>query len=275
MPHFEQHLRLKSGNPSVLDLAADDIHEPIRRVLVPRHCETQVLKIFLGSTCIAQVNSLTAFAQEQHVIKQREERVARLMNHHDARHAQTAQCLQRQCHGNRARRVQPRGGLVQKKQSGLGGKLQAYVDSLPLPSADASLLDTAHDRVLDVVDMHDVQHVVDDMCDPFLRGADIVSQPCGKENLLSDGQVLKDNVVLRDEACHAPKFGNRGLLSVNSDGTDHRAIVHLPTESVQECRLACARGSHNRTHLARPEVAGDSLKDPLSIFQLQTQILEL
>mmetsp|Transcript_26534 Transcript_26534/g.75958 ORF Transcript_26534/g.75958 Transcript_26534/m.75958 type:complete len:214 (+) Transcript_26534:523-1164(+) len=197
------------------------------------------------------------------------------MNHHDARHAQAAQCLQRQCHGKRARRVQPRGGLVQKKQRGLCSKLQAYVDSLPLPSADASLLDAAHDSVLDVVDLHDVQHVVDDMFDFVLRGADIVPQPCGKVNLLSDGQVLKDNVVLRDEACHAPKFGNRGILSVNSDGTAHRAIVRLPTKSVHECRLACARGSHNRTHCASPEVAGDSLQDSLSTVQLQTQTREL
>mmetsp|Transcript_91184 Transcript_91184/g.279149 ORF Transcript_91184/g.279149 Transcript_91184/m.279149 type:complete len:262 (-) Transcript_91184:720-1505(-) len=105
-PHVEEHLGAEVRDAGVRHLAAEDIHKPIGRVLVVGHREPQALEVGLRAQRRTEVHGLPALAQQEDVVEQREQRVPRLVDDHDARHTELAHLLQRQRHGQRARGVQ-------------------------------------------------------------------------------------------------------------------------------------------------------------------------
>mmetsp|Transcript_30744 Transcript_30744/g.78349 ORF Transcript_30744/g.78349 Transcript_30744/m.78349 type:complete len:220 (+) Transcript_30744:1118-1777(+) len=99
-PPLEQLRRLEAvWLPLVLaQLATEDIHKPVRWVLVRGHGEAQRFEVRLGPCGWAEVHCLAALAEQQHIVEEREEREARLVDDHDARHAELAHLLQRGDH---------------------------------------------------------------------------------------------------------------------------------------------------------------------------------
>mmetsp|Transcript_12748 Transcript_12748/g.25788 ORF Transcript_12748/g.25788 Transcript_12748/m.25788 type:complete len:122 (-) Transcript_12748:125-490(-) len=121
---------------------------------------------------------MAALPEEQHVVEKCEEGVPRLVDHHDAGHAEVTQPREGEDDGQGARGVQARSGLVEEEDRGLRRELQADVHALALAAADAALLDAADDAVLDVVDLHDVKHVLRDGVNGLGRGPHPVAQAC-------------------------------------------------------------------------------------------------
>mmetsp|Transcript_24923 Transcript_24923/g.63355 ORF Transcript_24923/g.63355 Transcript_24923/m.63355 type:complete len:414 (+) Transcript_24923:752-1993(+) len=166
LPELEQHLGLKVWNSLVQHLTADDIHEPVGSVLVLQHQEAQVVKVRLGTSGLAEVHGVPSLPEQENIIEECEERVSWLVDHHDACHTQLAHLLQGVHHGQGTCRIQARCGLIQEQHRRLCRKLQTDVHSLALASANATFLDAADDAILDVVDLHDVEHVLGDEFDP-------------------------------------------------------------------------------------------------------------
>mmetsp|Transcript_33905 Transcript_33905/g.89873 ORF Transcript_33905/g.89873 Transcript_33905/m.89873 type:complete len:437 (-) Transcript_33905:193-1503(-) len=272
-PHLEEHRGSEAWRLRLIlvELSADDVHEPVRRVLVVGHAEALRLEVLLGSGGRPQIHGLAALAEQQHVVEEREEGEAGLVDDHDAGHAELGHLLQRGADRDRAARVETRGGLVQEEQGRLRRQLQADVDALPLAAADAPLLHAAHDAVLDVDDLHHVEDVVRDVLDPLPLRADLVPQPRRELDLLTHREVLVDDVVLRHEAHDGLDVPDLGGVAVDLDRSAHVPVRRLTAEHVHEGCLAGAGGPHDGAHPAALELAGDPVQDPLPLGPLQGQ----
>mmetsp|Transcript_39591 Transcript_39591/g.84562 ORF Transcript_39591/g.84562 Transcript_39591/m.84562 type:complete len:225 (-) Transcript_39591:298-972(-) len=196
------------------------------------------------------------------------------MDDHDARHAELAELAQGQAHGQRARRVQARCWFVQEQQSGLGRKLETDVDALALTSADSSVLDASHDAVLDVVNLHHVQDVLGDEFDSPLGQIRAPAQAHGELDLLSNGQVLVHDVVLRHEAHEALQLLGICDLVVDSHSSDHVAVGSFATKNIHECRFASAGWPHNGAHSSSLKFACYPVQHALARLQIHAQILK-
>mmetsp|Transcript_61215 Transcript_61215/g.182389 ORF Transcript_61215/g.182389 Transcript_61215/m.182389 type:complete len:707 (-) Transcript_61215:491-2611(-) len=252
LPLVEQSLRERvGGHPGVLDrhVPREDVHHPIGRVLVGRHLEAQARQIVLGAVCGTDVGRPAALPQQQHVVDEREEAVARLMNDHDDGHAQVRHLLQHLAEQQRARSVQPGGGLVEEEQRGARGELQADVHALALAAAEAGPGDAvAHEAVLLRLELQNLQHVVRDPVEPSDAGAGGVAELRGEADVLAHRHELVHDVVLRHEADDGLQVGHAGLLAVDKDRP--RDVPQAPgpqfaAERVEEGGLAGARGPHD------------------------------
>mmetsp|Transcript_104664 Transcript_104664/g.302894 ORF Transcript_104664/g.302894 Transcript_104664/m.302894 type:complete len:312 (+) Transcript_104664:1074-2009(+) len=203
LPRVEEHLLREGRHVPVLHGAADDVHEPVGRVLELGHGEAQALEITLDSGGRAQVDRRSAAAQEQDVVDERKERVPRLVDDHDARHAEQPHSLQRRGHEQGAGGIEPCGGLVEEEHARLGDEFQADVHPLALAAADAFLLDATHEARLDVGEPHDAEDVIHDVPDPPGRDFRVVAQHGGELELLPHREVLENDVILRHEPDNA------------------------------------------------------------------------
>mmetsp|Transcript_58886 Transcript_58886/g.189373 ORF Transcript_58886/g.189373 Transcript_58886/m.189373 type:complete len:554 (-) Transcript_58886:56-1717(-) len=273
-PELEEHRR-----PEVLDLvvghaAGQDVHEPVRGVLVLRHDEAQAVEVGLRLLGGAQVHGLAARAEQQHVVEEREEGVAGLVDDHGDGHAQVRHLLQGVDDLQRGGGVQARCGLVQPEQRGARGELQADVHALALAAADAALLHAADEAGLDVADLHHGQHVLHDVVDLLGRGRRRVPQLRGEVDVLAHRELRVHHVVLRHKAHDRLERGHVHLLLVEPDLARRRAVGRLAAQHVHEGRLAGARGPHDGGHAPGLELPRDALQHRPAVLQLQPQLLE-
>mmetsp|Transcript_65710 Transcript_65710/g.189448 ORF Transcript_65710/g.189448 Transcript_65710/m.189448 type:complete len:344 (+) Transcript_65710:155-1186(+) len=273
-PYVEEHGRLEVGDFGVLHLAAEHIHEPIGRVVIRWHHEAELLEVGLRPERGAKVHSAPALAEEKHIVEEREERIPRLVDDHNCGHAELAHLLQRDGHRQRARRIQSRCWLVEEQHRGLRRQLQPDVDALPLPAANTALLHTAHDAVLDVVDLHHVQNVLRNPLNALRVHPGLVAQHGGEANLLPNSEVTVNDIVLWHEASHGANGGDRHIAAVDEHSARHLSISRPCTEHVHEGGFACTGGAHDGAHPARLELASHTVQHLFPTVQRQAQLVE-
>ncbi len=174
----------------------DDVQQVVGGVDALGTGHAQRLEEEQGLLAAALVDDLSLLHEDE-VVEELEELLLRLVDGADDRAvALGGQLLEAGAHGERGGAVEAGGGLVEEDQLGLGQQLHGDAQALALSAGDALLAAVAHDHVLDVSDLHELDDLLDALLPLGLGCVLVQAQVGGIGQGLLDGELRKQNVVL-------------------------------------------------------------------------------
>ena len=164
-------------------------------------------------------------------------------------------------------RVEARGGLVQEDQRRLGEELQGHRDALALAAGEGGDLLLLVDVQLELA-----QHLVDALLALVLGGVGGEAQLGRVLQRLLDGQLLVQDVVLRDQTDALAQLGE--LLVQVPVVVEDVALVGGPVagERLEQGGLSGARGADDRDEGLLGDAEGDVLEDVLAAVDRDGQV---
>jgi len=267
-PHVGRLVRLCEHDKvgSLVKVLVDELEKVLGRVGVERALEPDRRKVAVCLCARPKVHGLAGTEDPdvgKHVVHDRR----RLMDRANDRPALGAEPRNALHDVKRRGRVEPGRGFVQEQDRGIGQQFDRDREPPLLAAREALAENIAHDRVLARAQPHFLDRGLDPPLDRIVRdGRGERHLGCHPERL-EHGKRPQERVFLRDIACDRAKASNRcrrrTRLAIDLDRADDRSRADAVSQEIEQCRLARARGAHDRTEIAGADAARDVAQNRL------------